>query len=135
MRVIAVNPSKLFGFVRMNRPPPSRRDRQSRPDAFPFRWTLPIPAGTDPAAWRTLLIGKYGLPSKDSGSIDDEGLHARWCGQASCLGEGGVFRLSADVDAGGGTIALSQPEGTAQRLTALIEQEASRRTPSSAPAL
>jgi hypothetical protein len=97
--------------------------------------TYLVPAGTDPAAWRTLLVGKYGPPSRDSGSIDGEGLHARWCGQAACLGEGGVFRLSADVDARGGTITLSQPEGTARRVSELVEQEASKRGPRGAPAL
>lgn len=97
--------------------------------------TYLAPAGTDPAAWRTLLVGKYGPPSKDSGTIDGEGLHARWCGQAACLGEGGVFRLSADVNARGGTIALSQPEGTARRVSDLVEQEAARRGPRGAPAL
>ncbi len=97
--------------------------------------TYLVPAGTDPAAWRTLLVSKYGPPSRDSGSIDREGLHARWCGQAACLGEGGVFRLSADVDARGGTITLSQPEGTERRVSDLVEQEASKRGPRGAPAL
>lgn len=94
-----------------------------------------VPAGTEPAAWRTLLVGKYGLPSKDSDSIDGENLHAGWCGQAACLGEGGVFRLSADVNGRGGTITLSQPEGTARRVTALVEQEAAKRGPRGTPAL
>jgi hypothetical protein len=93
------------------------------------------PIGTDPGAWRSLLVGKYGAPARDSGSIDGEGLHARWCGQAACLGEGGVFRLVADVGSRGGQIVLSQPEGTAAKVTALIEQEASRRGPHDRPAL
>ena len=93
------------------------------------------PVGTDPGAWRSLLVGKYGAPARDSDSIDGEGLHARWCGQAACLGEGGVFRLGADVGSRGGQIVLSQPEGTAAKVTALIEQEASRRGPHDRPAL
>lgn len=94
-----------------------------------------VPAGTEPAAWQTLLTGKYGPPSRDSGRINGEGLHASWCGQAACLGEGGTFRLVADVSARGGQIVLSQPEGTAQRLNALVEQEAARRGPRGAPSL
>lgn len=97
--------------------------------------TYLVPVGTDPAAWRTQLLAKYGPPSRDSGSIDGEGLHARWCGQAACLGEGGVFRLSADVNARGGTIALSQPEGTASRVSGLVEEEAAKRIPRGTPAL
>lgn len=97
--------------------------------------TYLVPAGTDPAAWRTLLVGKYGPPSRDSGTIDGEGLHARWCGQAACLGEGGVFRLAADVNAREGTISLSQPEGTAGRVSDLVEQEATKRIPRGTPAL
>jgi hypothetical protein len=93
------------------------------------------PVGTDPGAWRSLLVGEYGAPARDSDSIDGEGLHARWCGQAACLGEGGVFRLGADVGSRGGQIVLSQPEGTAAKVTALIEQEASRRGPHDRPAL
>lgn len=97
--------------------------------------TYVVPAGTDPAAWRTLLVGKYGAPSRDGDSVDGEGLHARWCGQTACLGEGGVFRLSADVSVRGGTIALSQPEGTARQVTTLIEREAERRNTGGTPAL
>lgn len=94
-----------------------------------------VPAGTDNAAWRTLLVGKYGPPAKDSDSIDGEGLHAQWCGRTACLGEGGVFRLSADVNARGGTIALSQPEGTASRVSDLVDVEATKRSPRGTPML
>ncbi|MBJ6122520.1 hypothetical protein [Sphingomonas mollis] len=97
--------------------------------------TYIVRAGTEPAAWRTLLVGKYGPPSRDSGTIDGEGLHARWCGQAACLGEGGVFRLYADVNARGGTIALSQPEGTSSVVSDLVEREASKRGLGGKPAL
>jgi len=93
------------------------------------------PVGTDPGAWRSLLVGKYGAPARDSDSIDGEGLHVRWCGQAACLGEGGVFRLVADVGSRGGQIVLSQPEGTAAKVAALIEEEASRRGPHGRPTL
>ena len=91
------------------------------------------PPGTDPAAWRSLLITRYGAPARDSDSIDGEGLHARWCGQAACLGEGSVFRLSADVGPHGGQITLSQPDGTAGRATALINKAADSRLPRRAP--
>jgi len=97
--------------------------------------TYLVPAGTEPAVWKTLLSDRYGVPSRDSGTIDAEGLHASWCGQAACLGEGGRFRLVASVGARGGTVSLSQPEGTAQRATALVEQEATRRGPGGTPAL
>lgn len=93
------------------------------------------PAGTDPAAWRTLLVGKYGTPSKDSDGIDGEGLHAMWCGRAVCLGHGEAFRLAADVGSQGGQITLAQPEGTSSRMMALVEQEASRRGTGGRPAL
>ncbi len=93
------------------------------------------PVGTDPSAWRSLLVGKYGAPSRDSDSMDGDGLHAQWCGQAACLGEGGLFRLGADVGMRGSQIVLSQSEGTAAKVTVLIEQDASRRGPHERPAL
>ncbi|WP_294235147.1 hypothetical protein [uncultured Sphingomonas sp.] len=93
------------------------------------------PAGTDPAAWRTMLVGKYGPLSRDSGGIDGEGLHARWCARAACLGQGGVFRLAADVGLQGGQITLSQPEGTGEKAMTLIEREASRRGTGGTPSL
>ncbi|WP_128082067.1 hypothetical protein [Sphingomonas sp. Ant20] len=93
------------------------------------------PAGTDPAKWRSLLADKYGMHSKDSGAVDGDGLHARWCGQAACLGEGSVFRLGADVGPLGGQITLAQPDGTSQRVTTLVEQEALRQGKRSAPSL
>lgn len=92
------------------------------------------PAGTDAAPWRSLLVGRFGEPSRDSGAIGSEGLHAVWCGQANCSGEGGRFRLVADVNVRGGSIALAQPEGTAQRLSALVEQEAAKAPSGHAPA-
>lgn len=92
-------------------------------------------AGTDPSAWRSLLIGKYGPPARDSDMVDGDGLHARWCGRAACLGEGGVFRLRADVGSRGGQITLSQPDGTVGKVTALIDQEASKRGSGGKPAL
>ena len=97
--------------------------------------TYLVPPGVDPAAWRTLLVGKYGAPARDSDRVDGEGLRAKWCGQAACSGEGGLFRLGASVGVRGGSIALSQPEGTSQRLTALIEQEATKRSSRGTPAL
>ncbi len=93
------------------------------------------PAGTDPSAWRSLLVGKYGAPSRDSDGVEGEGVHARWCGQASCIGEGDIFRLSADVGSRGGQIILSQPEGTAAKVTALVEQEATQRGRQRTPVL
>jgi len=93
------------------------------------------PAGTVPAAWRTLLVEKYGAPAQDSDKVDGENLRAQWCRQTSCLGEGGVFRLGADVGSRGGQITLSQPEGTVGKVTALVEQEAAKRGPRGTPAL
>lgn len=92
------------------------------------------PAGTDPAAWRTLLVERFGVPARDSDRINGEGLRAAWCGQASCSGEGTRFRLDATVNAQGGEIVLAQPEGTAQTLGKAVEDEATRRAPSGVPA-
>lgn len=89
--------------------------------------TYLAPAGTDATAWRSLLVGKYGHPSRDSGSVDEDGLHARWCGMEACLGEGGVFRLTADVGMRGGSIVLAQPDGSSRRATELLEKEVARR--------
>ncbi|MGN7161451.1 hypothetical protein [Sphingomonas sp. SAFR-052] len=93
------------------------------------------PAGTDAAAWRSLLVTKYGRPAQDVDTIGSEGLHAAWCGQPSCFGEGRLFRLSASVSAKGGQITLAQPEGTASNLTALVEVEASKHRLPGRPAL
>ncbi len=92
------------------------------------------PAGTPADAWRSRLVERFGPPSRDSGSIDEDGLHARWCGQALCLGEGSVFRLTADVGPRGGQIVLSQPEGTSRKVTVLVEEAAASRIPDRRPA-
>lgn len=92
------------------------------------------PPGTDPAAWRILLAERFGAPASDSGRINGEGLHAVWCGLPSCSGESGRPRLVADVNALGGQIVLSQPDGMTQKLGALVEAEAARRMPRSVPA-
>jgi len=86
------------------------------------------PAGTEPAAWRSLLIERFGAPGRDSDTTNSEGVHLTWCGKATCSGEGAEFRLTADVNALGGQIVLSQPEGTAQMLGELVEDAAARRT-------
>lgn len=91
------------------------------------------PAGTEPGAWKRLLVGKYGAYSSDTGQVDGEGLHLRWCGRAACIGEGGLFRLVADAGARGGQITLSQPEGTSGRLTELVGADAARRGTRGAP--
>jgi len=93
------------------------------------------PAGTDPTGWRSLLTGKYGPAASDSVSVDSNELHARWCGRARCVGVFGAFALSADVGPDGGVIALSQPDGTGDRLKVLVEAEAARRGPRGTPAL
>lgn len=91
------------------------------------------PAGTDPAEWRKLLADRFGAPARDGDRVDGEGLHATWCGRTSCSGEGGVFRLDANVSSRGGEIVLSQPEGTAQALGQLVENAAARREAGGTP--
>ena len=58
------------------------------------------PVRTDSSAWRSLLVGKYGLPARDSDSIP---------------GEGGLFRLGACVGSRGGQIVIPQPNGAAAK--------------------
>ncbi|WP_068094638.1 hypothetical protein [Novosphingobium rosa] len=93
------------------------------------------PRGTAPSAWQTLLADKYGRPSDGSGRIDSEGLHARWCGRASCGSGAGLFQMSAIVGLDGGSVTLGQPEGTATGIGRMIEAEADRRMPRRAPGL
>ncbi|MHC9419170.1 hypothetical protein ACYZX9_11315 [Sphingomonas citri] len=105
------------------------------PDGARVRGVVYLPpAGTKPASWRALLVERFGAPARDSDRIDGEGLHAAWCGQSSCSGEGGRFRLGVDVNAQGGQIELSQPEGTAQTLEALVEDAAVKRGKVGTPA-
>jgi hypothetical protein len=106
------------------------------PDGARIRSVTYLPlGGTDPAAWRTLLVDKYGPPARDGDSIDADGLHANWCGRLECIIGGKAFSLGASVGLRGGSIALSQPEGTSSKLTALVEQEALKHGPQGTPAL
>ncbi|WP_257555396.1 hypothetical protein [Sphingobium sp. CFD-2] len=91
------------------------------------------PRGTDPQEWRRLLSQKYGPAADGGGAIDSEGLHARWCGHASCSGAFAAFLLSADVGEDGGSVQLKQPDGTNSRRAKLIEADAGRRGPRSTP--
>lgn len=91
------------------------------------------PRGTDVPRWKSMLVSKYGPAADGGGSVDDTGLHARWCGRSSCSGGIGVFMLSADVSAAGGSIQLRQPDGTSGKVKALIEAEAERRSPARTP--
>lgn len=91
------------------------------------------PRGTDAHEWRRLLSQKYGPAADSGGSIDSEGLHARWCGHASCSGAFAAFVLSADVGQDGGSVQLRQPDGTNSRRTKLIEAQAGERGPRSTP--
>ena len=91
------------------------------------------PRGTDAQEWRRLLSQKYGPAADGGGSIDSEGVHARWCGHASCSGAFAAFVLSADVGQDGGSVQLKQPDGTNSRRAKLIEADAGRRGPRSTP--
>ena len=93
------------------------------------------PRGTSAEGWKSMLAGKYGPAADGGGRIDSSGLHASWCGKASCLGGVGVFLMSAEVGAAGGSINLRQPDGSSRQVKALIEAEADRRSPKSAPRL
>lgn len=93
------------------------------------------PGGTDPVAWRALLVAKYGNPARDGDDINADELRATWCGRLECIIGGKAFSLGASVGLRGGSIALSQPEGTSSKLTKLVEQEALKHGPQGAPAL
>ena len=91
------------------------------------------PRGTDAEGWKSMLVSKYGSAADGGGRIDSGGFHASWCGQLSCSGGFGVFMLTADVSAAGGSIHLRQPDGTPSRIKALVAAEADRRTPRRTP--
>lgn len=85
------------------------------------------PAGTELASWRSLLVERFGAPARDADRMDGDGLHLAWCGQGLCEGRSDIFRLDADVNARGGSVALSQPDNTAQSLSRLVEEAAAKR--------
>jgi hypothetical protein len=71
--------------------------RQGWLDGARVRSVFYLPfTSTEPASWRPLLVGRFGVAARDSNRTSGEGLHAIWCEQNACSGEGGGFSLVAD---------------------------------------
>lgn len=72
--------------------------------------------GTSAAEWRRILADKWGRPRAQDGH---DGFVARW-GAPTAAG----FRVTAQFESGGLSVALQAPEGSAQRPAALVDQAA-----------
>lgn len=97
--------------------------------------TYEVPPGTPAAAWRDMLVAKYGTAS-GSERVNGDRFDAAWCARAGdCAFDAGQFRLRADVGRDGGTIRLTQPEGTRSRLGDAVATEVARRRRRGTPSL